>query len=93
MKRKPLFSARFDERFKNEWQMREYGSYEDAGEPESHIVAIIKRSPKGMIYAMSEDELVTISASANECSDRTEDEESRGYGTNNALKQLLNKII
>ena len=59
---KPQFNLK--ESIKDEWIMKEWGSYEDSNEADSHIVAILKRSPKNKVVANSLDELITIKRSA-----------------------------
>lgn len=52
------------EKFKHEWIMREYGSYEDAGKPKDHVVAILERSPKNKVKAANEEEKIKLAKSA-----------------------------
>jgi hypothetical protein len=59
-----MIKFNLSEKFKHEWRMREWGSFEDSKESESHVVAIINRSPKGKVVAANEEELKKISTSA-----------------------------
>lgn len=76
------------EKFKHEWMMREYGSYEDNGKPKDHIVAIIERSPKGKVIAANETELKTISKSALSISDGYDDDNQKA--ASKAISRFIN---
>lgn len=44
--------------------MKEWGSYEDHHKADTHVVAILKRSPRGQVVCKSKEELETVLRSA-----------------------------
>lgn len=62
---KKFFETNLSEKIKHEWEMKEYGSFEDAGCPKSgHIVNVLNTSSKGRIVANNQEELDLIEKSA-----------------------------
>lgn len=68
MKRKPLAYILISSKYKNEWAMRENGSYEDSNESPNHVYNFISRPPHYRINIFSKEELQSLIKSAAHCS-------------------------
>ena len=66
MKQKPFFKTTINWEVKDEWQTKEYGSWEDHNCPESgHVYPVLNASPQDKIICMTKEdaELLLTSAS------------------------------
>lgn len=86
----PMFIASLSEDVKQEWIMREYGSYEDSGKSEDHVVSILKRSPKGKVVANNYLEIKFLQKSALFVSDGYDDEGQ--IKVSRAIARFANKL-
>ena len=77
------------EEIKEEWSMREWGSWEDSGETDvNHIVSILKNSPKGKIKVTNEEQLKNVRVSAWCVEDFDSDEDTLKMGR--AIAKFIN---
>lgn len=61
----PVFYAYLSEDSKEEWLMKEEGSFEDAGRPTSgHVVNILRNSPINKVFCYTHEEVQTVMDSA-----------------------------
>lgn len=61
----PFFEANLSQNVKEEWMMKEYGSWEDHKKPESgHPYTILTDSPKGKIVCKTKEDAEIIYKSA-----------------------------
>lgn len=85
---KPYFKRSLSEKFKHEWIMREWGSYEDHSKAENHVVSIIERSPKNFVVARDIVERDALIKSASYVSVGYDDDHQ--VAASNAIARFIN---
>lgn len=65
MKLKPLYKTSINPNTKDEWMIKEEGSWEDHGKPATgHIYSLLQAMPKNAIVCNTQEELSLVSRSA-----------------------------